>query len=117
MKCPTLAELPPPPEGRSGWPWTEETPRRDLPTEDYPLISIVIPSYNQARFVVETLRAILLQAHPRLEIIVCDDGSTDATSAVLARYEPWLVLDLESRPGGMSRCYQSWPPTGQAVTS
>ncbi|RMD58847.1 glycosyltransferase, partial [Candidatus Parcubacteria bacterium] len=27
MRCPTLSELPPPPPGKTGWPWTEESPQ------------------------------------------------------------------------------------------
>ena len=102
MKCPTLAVLPPPPAGRTGWPWTEETPHRDVNNDDYPLVSIVIPSYNQAQFVEETLRAILLQGYPRLELLYCEDGSTDDTSAIIAPYLSWMTLLPAPENLGMS---------------
>ena len=43
------------------------------------LVSILIPAWNSAPWIVETLNSALAQTHPRTEIIVIDDGSTDAT--------------------------------------
>ncbi len=51
-----------------------------------PLVSVVIPSYNGARFLPETLRGVLQQTHPKVEVIVVDDGSTDDTPAVVAAF-------------------------------
>jgi hypothetical protein len=66
MHCPSLAELPPPPQGTTGWPWTEESVRL---AETYlvPRITIVAPSFNQGQFVEATIRSILLQGYPNLE--------------------------------------------------
>jgi len=52
-----------------------------------PLISIVIPSYNQGAFLEECLRSVLDQSHPRKEIIVIDGGSTDSSRDILGKYE------------------------------
>ncbi|TVR99358.1 MAG: glycosyltransferase [Rhodospirillales bacterium] len=93
MRCPTLAELPPPPPGRTGWPWTEGCPPLPETMPDgapWPRISIVTPSYNQGAYIEETLRSILLQGYPDLEYIVIDGGSTDGAVAVIERYAPWL---------------------------
>jgi glycosyltransferase involved in cell wall biosynthesis len=49
-------------------------------------ISIVIPSYNYAHFLREAIDSALGQTYPPLEVIVVDDGSTDATPEVLASY-------------------------------
>ncbi|MFM2068057.1 MAG: hypothetical protein RLZZ584_2966 [Pseudomonadota bacterium] len=49
-------------------------------------VSVVVPAYNAARFIVPTLDAVLEQSAPADEILVLDDGSSDATRTVLARY-------------------------------
>ena len=52
-----------------------------------PLVSVVIPFYNQERFVDEALSSVLSQAHPRIELIAADDASTDGTLEALRRFE------------------------------
>lgn len=42
-------------------------------------VSVIVPTYNGAAFVRETLESVLAQSLPPLELLVCDDGSTDAT--------------------------------------
>jgi glycosyltransferase involved in cell wall biosynthesis len=94
MRCPTLAELPPPPPGKTGWPWTEECPQLPDAMPDgrpWPRISIVTPSFNQGAYIEETIRSILLQGYPDLEYIVMDGGSTDGAVDVIRRYAPWLA--------------------------
>lgn len=48
-----------------------------------PTISVVIPTYNSAPFIRETLASILSQTEPLFEVIISDDGSTDNTVAVV----------------------------------
>lgn len=49
-------------------------------------ITLVIPAYNRGSLIAETLDSALNQTEPFLEVIVVDDGSTDNTAEVLARY-------------------------------
>jgi len=93
MRCPTLADLPPPTASRTGWPWTVETPPQPALRADgtpWPRISIVTPSLNQGQFIEETIRSVLLQGYPDLEYIVIDGGSNDASAAIIGKYERWL---------------------------
>jgi glycosyltransferase involved in cell wall biosynthesis len=50
------------------------------------LVSIVIPAYNRADLITETVDSALRQTYPELEVIVVDDGSTDNTKDVLLKY-------------------------------
>lgn len=94
MRSPRLPDLPPPPPGRTGWPWTEETPPLPDATPDgrpWPRITIVTPSFNQGGYLEETIRSVLLQGYPELEYIVMDGGSADGSVEVLRRYDRWLA--------------------------
>lgn len=57
-----------------------------MKTENQPLVSIIVPSYNQGHFIEDTLKSILNQNYPNLEVVVFDGGSTDETVSILERY-------------------------------
>jgi glycosyltransferase involved in cell wall biosynthesis len=52
-----------------------------------PLVSIVIPAYNYAQFISETIDSALAVTGVECEILIIDDGSTDGTAAVVAAYK------------------------------
>lgn len=69
-----------------------------------PLFSVIIPVYNRARLITATLESVLAQTFTAYEVIVIDDGSTDATPAVLARYADRVrVLTQANRGAGAAR--------------
>lgn len=106
MPCPTLAELPPPPPGRIGWPWTTECsklPSHRADGSHWPRISIVTPSYNQGQFLEETIRSILLQGYPDLEYMIMDGGSTDGSVEILTKYARWLDCWRSKKDGGQAQ--------------
>src|SRR5262245_20833840 len=59
-------------------------PTGEIP-EAAPLISAIVPTRDEATNIERCIRSLLAQTYPNLEIIVVDDGSTDATPAILAR--------------------------------
>jgi glycosyltransferase involved in cell wall biosynthesis len=69
-----------------------------------PLVSVIIPSYNAARFLPDALESVLAQTYPHYEIIVVDDGSTDNTAQVV---QPYLLriryLKQDNRGIGAAR--------------
>jgi len=94
MRCPILTELPQSPQNKTGWPWTEESPQLPDTMPDgspWPKISIVTPSYNQGRFIEETIRSVLLQGYPNLEYMIFDGGSSDNSVEVIQKYANWLT--------------------------
>ncbi len=102
---PTLKDLPLPPSGRTGWPWTEESqplPETMPDGSEWPQISIVTPSYNQGEFIEETIRSILLQGYPNLEYIIIDGGSTDEAVKIIQKYEPWLAYWVSESDRGQT---------------
>ena len=97
-----FSDLPPPPEGKTGWPWTEPGHRSNNPgTENsiWPRISIVTPSFNQGQFIEETIRSVLLQDYPNFEYIVIDGGSTDSTRQILKKYDRYITWISEPDEG------------------
>ena len=65
--------------------------------ESPPLVTVVIPCYNQAHFLGEAIESVLSQSYRNFEIIVVDDGSTDETSEVASRYEGVRLIRQENR--------------------
>lgn len=66
--------------------------------DDYPLVSIVTPSYNQGQFIETTLLSIKNQDYPNIEHIIVDGGSTDHTLDVLKEYSKEYNLKWISEP-------------------
>jgi glycosyltransferase involved in cell wall biosynthesis len=69
---------------------------------DGPLASVVVNNYNYGRFLREAVDSALAQTYPNTEVIVVDDGSTDDSRAVLARYQDRVHLILKENGGQTS---------------
>lgn len=71
-----------------------------------PTISMVTPSFNQGQFIERTLQSVLSQGYPKLEFVVQDGGSTDATADVLAKYRDQLTHVESRRDNGQAHAVQ-----------
>src|SRR5258706_16000562 len=64
-----------------------------------PLVSIVVPCYNQADYLEQAIESVLSQDYSEIELIVLDDGSSDDTRAVLAPYAGKFRYESHSNMG------------------
>src|SRR5664279_5350129 len=55
--------------------------------ENPPLISIIVPAYNEEKVITHCIESILKSDYPRLELILVDDGSKDHTYSIIKKFE------------------------------
>jgi len=88
------------------WP----SPRAELPPlpdclpdgSCWPLISVITPSFNQGKYIEETILSVANQGYPRVEHIVMDGGSNDSTHEVLQRHRWRLAAAVSEKDRGQS---------------
>jgi glycosyltransferase involved in cell wall biosynthesis len=78
-------------------------------------VTVVIPCYNQGHFLAEAIESAIGQTYPLIEIIVVDDGSTDATRSVASAYRNVLYVRQENLGLGAARNRGLRESTGEFV--
>lgn len=87
------------------WVWQEY--RNQLPNampngKPWPKISIVTPSYNQGKYIEETIRSVVMQGYPNLEYIIVDGGSTDNSVEIIKKYEKDIFFWISEKDKGQT---------------
>src|SRR5688572_13335615 len=87
------------------WVWNEEK-EKFPPTmangSPWPKISIVTPSFNQGKYIEETIRSVIMQGYPNLEYFVIDGGSTDNSAEIIKKYEKDLAYWVSEKDNGQT---------------
>jgi cellulose synthase/poly-beta-1,6-N-acetylglucosamine synthase-like glycosyltransferase len=61
-----------------------------------PMVTLLVPAYNEEVTIVESLRSLLKLSYPRYEIVICNDGSKDRTVETLLRNFHFVPVDIEA---------------------
>jgi len=87
-------------------------------SENFPKISIVTPSFNQAKYLEETIMSVIKQDYPNLEFIIIDGGSTDESLEIIKKHEKNIHYWISEPDNGMYHAIQKGfeNSTGEIMT-
>ncbi|MFN0293153.1 glycosyltransferase family 2 protein [Pedobacter helvus] len=84
------------------WPYNPVDPAIYKDCLDWPKISIVTPSYNQGKYIEETILSVINQGYPNLEYIIIDGGSSDDTIKIIKKYEHKIAYWISEKDSGQA---------------
>jgi len=75
---------------------------------ELPIVSIVTPTYNQSRFISETIESVLKQDYNKIEYMILNDGSTDNTEEILKKYNGKVIWETQKNMGQTPTINKGW---------
>ena len=90
------------PTGREGWPWTEACSADLYAGQQWLAISVVVATLKQKAFLEKTIRSVLMQNYPNLELIVIDGDSTDRSVEIIRKYADHLDFWVSEKDRGQA---------------
>jgi glycosyltransferase involved in cell wall biosynthesis len=69
---------------------------------EFPKISIIMPSFNQDKYIERSILSVLTQDYPNLELIIMDGGSSDKTCEIIRKYEAYIYKWVSVKDQGQS---------------
>ena len=69
--------------------------------DDY-LVSVVIPSFNQDKYIEKSILSVINQNYNNIELIIIDGGSTDKTTSIIKKYEKYVNYWISEKDYGQS---------------
>lgn len=75
---------------------------------DYPLVSIITPTYNHEKFIGTCIESVLEQTYPNWEMIIVDDGSIDGTGSIIGRYNDKRIKHLKQENLGIWKLNETY---------
>jgi len=69
---------------------------------DNPLVSIITPAYNAEQYIAEAIQSVLDQTYTHWELLIIDDGSTDNTASIIARFDDKRIKQIKQKNLGVS---------------
>ncbi len=65
----------------------------------FPLVSVVVPTYNYSKYISQAIESVLAQTYPNIEIVVIDDGSTDDTASIIGKFGNKIHYHFQANQG------------------
>ena len=78
----------------------QHIPKALIVRTNQPLVSVSLVTFNHERFIASAIRSVLDQSLPDLELVIVDDGSTDATPSVIASFDDPRIVSIRQENRG-----------------
>ncbi|EKF86485.1 glycosyltransferase family A protein [Methanobacterium formicicum] len=87
---------------------SSESELKGIPYPDYPLVSIITPTYNHEKFIGTCIESVLKQTYPNWEMIIVDDGSVDGTGSIIKKYNDKRIKHVKQENVGIWKLNETY---------